>query len=110
MDMSAATRGISMSMLKKQFSQNTIDECIKKKYIELRSWFDGKFDAQDKDEHKYSARSGGIYIPTTKGEKFFMKIEEVRIRKHNKREGERIKKQTLTTKEKARASDMDEGY
>ena len=108
MDMSAATRGISMSMLKKQHSQRTIDECIKKEYIELRSWFVGNFDVQDKDEHKYRARSGGIYIPTTKGENFFMKIEEVRIGKHNKREGERIKK--LTDKELCRASDMDEGF
>ena len=72
MDMSEATRGISMRMLQEQFSQKTIDECIKKEYIKLRSWFAGDYDAQDKDEHKYTARSGGIYIPTDKGEKLLI--------------------------------------
>ena len=70
MDVPKATRGISMRMLQEQFSQKTIDECIKKEYIEIRSWFAGNFDVQDKDEHKYTARSGGIYIPTDKGIKF----------------------------------------
>ena len=97
MDMPEATRGISMSMLREQFSQNTIDKCIKKDYIKLRSWFDGKFDAQDKDEHLYSSRSGGIYIPTEKGIKFYNDIEK-------------DEKDILTNKEIARASDMDEGY
>ena len=91
--MSEAMRGISMSMLQKKYTQKTIDECIKKEYIKLRSWFAGKFDAQDKDEHKYTARSGGIYIPTDKGKKLL----DVAC------------KDFLTNKEKARASDMDEG-
>ena len=93
MDMSEATRGISMRMLQEQFSQKTIDECIKKEYIQLRSWFAGNYDAQDKDEHKYTARSGGIYIPTDKGIKLLKNEKDI-----------------LTDKEKARASDMDEGY
>ena len=50
------------------------DECIKKEYIQLRSWFAGDFDAQDKDEHKYKDRSGGIYIPTNKGKKFLKDV------------------------------------
>ena len=74
MDMSEATRGISMRMLQEQFSQKTIDECIKKEYIQLRSWFAGDFDAQDKDEYKYKDRSGGIYIPTDKGKKFLKDV------------------------------------
>ena len=93
MDMSEATRGISMRMLQEQFSQKTIDECIKKEYIQLRSWFAGDFDAQDKDEHKYTARSGGIYIPTDKGIELLKNEKDI-----------------LTDKENARASDMDEGY
>ena len=72
MDMSEAMRGISMSMLREKHSQKTIDECIKKEYIRLRSWFAGDFDTQDKNEHKYTARSGGIYIPTDKGEKLLI--------------------------------------
>ena len=83
MDMSEATRGISMRMLQEQFSQKTIDECIKKEYIKLRSWFAGDYDAQDKDEHKYTARSGGIYIPTDKGIKLLKKdIKYDRRKKH----------------------------
>ena len=93
MDMSEATRGISMRMLQEQFSQKTIDECIKKEYIKLRSWFAGNYDAQDKDEHKYTARSGGIYIPTDKGIELLKNEKDI-----------------LTDKENARASDMDEGY
>ena len=83
MDMSEAMRGISMSMLQKKYTQKTIDECIKKEYIQLRSWFAGDFDAQDKDEHKYKDRSGGIYIPTDKGIKLLKKdIKYDRRKKH----------------------------
>ena len=97
MDMSAATRGISMSMLREQFSQRTIDKCLKKEYIQLLSWFEGNFDTFDKEEHKYKARSGGIYIPTSKGIDFYNNIEK-------------DEQDILTDKELCRASDMDEGY
>ena len=67
MDMPEATRGISMNMLRESFNNRTINKCIDKEYIELRSWFGGEFDTNDKNEHLYRERSGGIYIPTEKG-------------------------------------------
>ena len=67
MDMPEATRGISMSMLRENYSKRCIDKAIDKGYIILRSWFGGEFDSNDKDEHLYRERSGGIYIPTEKG-------------------------------------------
>ena len=88
MDMPEATRGISMSMLRESFNNRTINKCIDKGYIKLRSWFGGKFDTNDKDEHLYRERSGGIYIPTNKGIAFYKNIhnDEKEILKDKKKE------------------------
>ena len=76
MDMPEATRGISMNMLREQFNNRTINKCIDKEYIELRSWFGGEFDTNDKNEHLYRERSGGIYIPTNKIVKTYVYSDE----------------------------------